>query len=58
MDSFEQDGNSTTDGGSTQDAFPPPPPVIPPDVVPLHAEPEPLGAWIVVYFRLRLRNFL
>ncbi|XP_062171432.1 protein argonaute 4-like [Alnus glutinosa] len=43
MDSFEQDGNGTTDGGSTLDALPPPPPVIPPDVVPLRAEPEPLA---------------
>jgi eukaryotic translation initiation factor 2C len=41
MDSFEQDGNGTVDGnGSAQDALPPPPPVIPPDVVPLRAEPE------------------
>ncbi|KAE8037699.1 hypothetical protein FH972_010266 [Carpinus fangiana] len=41
MDSFEQDGNGTVDGnGSALDALPPPPPVIPPDVVPLRAEPE------------------
>lgn len=47
MDSFEQDGNGTTDGGSnggsSLEALPPPPPVIPPDVVPLRAEAEQLG---------------
>ncbi|KAK9280647.1 hypothetical protein L1049_014343 [Liquidambar formosana] len=34
MDSFEPDGNDATD------ALPPPPPVIPPNVVPMRAEPD------------------
>ncbi|KAA3468809.1 protein argonaute 4-like [Gossypium australe] len=41
MDSFEQDGN-----GAAPDSLPPPPPV-PPDVVPIKAEPEPAKKKVV-----------
>lgn len=41
MDSFEPDDAKTTNGeDSAQEALPPPPPVIPPNIFPVHAEPE------------------
>lgn len=41
MDSFEPDGNGS------QDALPPPPPIVPPNVVPMQAESEPVKKKVV-----------
>lgn len=42
MDSSKQGDNGATNGNGTKESLPPPPPVIPPDVVPLRADQEPM----------------